>query len=58
MANPQLSYRVEQEIQTQYKSTAQSQMQDAGLLIRKFMQVYISNPQEVTKMLEKIKPRE
>lgn len=57
MANPQLSYRVEQEIQTQYKSTAQSQMQDAGLLIRKFMQVYISNPQEVTKMLE-IKPRE
>lgn len=56
MANPQLSYRVEQEIQTQYKSTAQSQMQDAGLLLKKFMTAYISNPQEVTKMLEKIKP--
>jgi hypothetical protein len=57
MINPQLSYRVEQEIQNNYKSTAQSQMQDAGLLIRKFMQAYSSNPDAVTKMLEKLSPR-
>jgi hypothetical protein len=56
MANPKLSYRIEQEIQDKYKSTAIDNMQDAGLLIRKFMQAYSSNPSEVTKMLEKIKP--
>lgn len=55
MANPKLSYRVEQDIQDKYKSTAQNNMQDAGLLIKKFMTVYISNPAEVTKLLEKIK---
>lgn len=57
MTNPKLSYRIEQEIQDKYKSTAQDNMQDAGLLIRKFMLAYSNNPAEITKMLEKLSPR-
>lgn len=58
MINPQLSYRVEQEIQNNYKSTAQSQMQDAGLLLKKFMVAYSNNPTEVQKCIDaNFKPR-
>lgn len=58
MINPQLSYRIEQEIQNNYKSTAQSQMQDAGLLLKKFMVAYINNPAAIQKCIdENFKPR-
>jgi hypothetical protein len=57
MKNPQLAYRVEKEIQQQFKFAAMRNLQEPGKLIKDFMQAYIDNPIDIQKIIQKYKPQ-